>query len=88
MLIPIFVSITGAVLAEVLKGRILGSLSKPEAKATLEDLKGRLIVPRSDLRGQEMDDLRRLLAPYGVSDDEIRELYRRIRDGIEKRATI
>jgi hypothetical protein len=75
VLIPIFVGMTSTVLAEVLKGKFLGSLSRKQAQATLDELKSKPLVPRAELDSGSMKELCRLLGPYGVNDSAVKAFY-------------
>lgn len=76
VLIPIFVGATGAILADVLKGRGLTSLMRREAEATLNEITAKPRARRPlTLDKTSLAELRRVLAPYGLSDEAIKDLY-------------
>jgi len=79
IVIPIFVSLTGTFLADALKHKkAIHSLKRKEAEEIIKELCCKPLINKVEMDESCLMEAQKLLAPYGVSEGEIKLIYKNI----------
>jgi hypothetical protein len=84
-IIPFLVSLTSSILSEVIKGKMLASISRRQAEQIVAELVAQPLEPKEELDDECLTELQRVLNPVGLNDSEIKQLYKSIKRGVEQR---
>jgi hypothetical protein len=79
LLVPVVASLVSRALYDVAKDRLIGALRKEEVTNLTGQLVGQPVSPTSTLSPDAYDALRSQLLPLGYSDDDIRQLYEKVK---------
>lgn len=79
VVLPIVVSLSSRGLYDVLQGKVLGSLKKKQADKLTATMVGAKLKDSGEIDESCMNELRRELLPLGVTEEQIRGIYCKIR---------
>jgi hypothetical protein len=80
--IPFLVSLTSSVIVELIKGKFISSLKRPEAEAVIKEICNHPLSPKPEMDDQCYSEVLRILMPLGLEESDIKRIYEIIKKAV------